>query len=78
MSQNYISLLLGLVPALAALVFVCTQVFRSPFAVVGEDGSLYQNLPIPFAEAYVCGALLLIGAVAAFMVLKKQKRAVMM
>jgi hypothetical protein len=74
--KNYISLILGLVPLAAALIFLCYQVFKRPFAIMGDMGSsLYRIIPIPYVEAYIAGLLLLIGIVFSAAMLKRQKRA---
>jgi hypothetical protein len=75
MSKNYISLLLGLVPMTAAFVFICIRLFAQPFSITSDSNPLYRYLPIPFAEAIVGGALFIVGAISASIMLMKQKRA---
>ena len=73
--KNYISLLLYMIPMSALLAFVCYRTFQHPFAITGDYmRSLYQIIPIPYIEAYICGALLLIGVFVSAVVLKVQKR----
>jgi hypothetical protein len=73
-SGNYIALLLRVAPTLAALIFICVFLFAQPFGIDGNQ-AMYSYLPIPFAEAYVCGALLIGGGAATALMLKRQKRA---
>lgn len=74
-SKNYISLILGLVPVLGALGSFCFFVFYSvPFSITNAF-SLSHIFLIPYAEAYVCGLLLLGGAVAAVVMVHRQIRA---
>lgn len=74
-SKNYISLILGLVPVLGALGSFCFFVFYSvPFSITNAF-SLSHIFLIPYAEAYVCGLLLLGGAVAAVVMVHRQTRA---
>ncbi|MFP3153411.1 hypothetical protein LQZ18_03085 [Lachnospiraceae bacterium ZAX-1] len=72
-SKNYISLLLGLVPVTAAFVFICVLLFAQPFSITSESNNLYRYLPIPFAEAFVGGVLLAVGAISAGIMLNKAK-----
>jgi hypothetical protein len=76
-ASNYITLLLGLIPAMAVFVGVCVVVFSAPFGVTNSEGQLplYEYVPIPFAEAYVCGALLIGGIAAVCIMLRRQRRA---
>jgi hypothetical protein len=76
LSKHYITLLLGIVPLAAALFFGGYWVFRTFLNITSSyTACLYSYIPIPYVEAYICGLLLIIGAVAAGLLLKKQKRA---
>lgn len=77
LSKNYISLLLGLVPVSAVLGALCYIIFIDPFAITSSSYqiALYPLIPIPYIEAYISAALLLIGACLTGVLLKKQKRA---
>jgi hypothetical protein len=76
LSKNYITLLLGIIPLSIVLFSLSFRLFTDPFAVLSDDGfTLYRMIPIPYIEAYICGLLLLIGGMAAGVLLKKQKRA---
>ncbi len=76
LSKNYISLLLGLVPTGTLLAALCYSIFKDPFAITssGYQIALYPVIPIPYVEAYITAALLLIGACLTGVLLKKQKR----
>ncbi|MDR0984685.1 MAG: hypothetical protein LBL93_06780 [Ruminococcus sp.] len=76
LSRQYISLLLGVVPLTAILTFLMIQLFKSPFSIIDADSeALYQIIPIPFIEAYICGLLLVIGFITAMIVIRRQQRA---
>jgi len=75
-SRTYISLLLALIPTLAAVVFLSFQVFVMPFGIVFTGYRvLYNYLPIPYVEAAVTGFLFLAGAVSAGIAVKRELRA---
>ncbi len=73
--KNYITLLIGLIPTLAALVGIGYFVLLFPFAIVSENQTFYHILPLPFGELYICAALLLLTTVATLLLLKQKKRA---
>ncbi|MCL2627916.1 MAG: hypothetical protein FWD44_04365 [Oscillospiraceae bacterium] len=75
MSKNYITLLLPTVPIATAFVFLCVLMFSEPFAIISYNVTLYQMIPIPFVEAYICIAMLLLAAIPAGVVLARQRRA---
>jgi len=75
-SKNYISLLLCMIPALAFLIFLCAAAFIEPFSIMGTFSKpLFGYIPVPYIEGWLCGLLLLGGAVTVAAVLKRQKRA---
>jgi hypothetical protein len=75
--SHYISLLLSVVPLMAFLILAAYLLFSGTFDIIGDKGfrSPYQFIPIPFVEVYICGLLLLIGAIAAGILLRRQRRA---
>ncbi|MDR2609885.1 MAG: hypothetical protein LBC58_00345 [Clostridiales Family XIII bacterium] len=75
LSANYISLLLSVVPLTGILLFAAFWLFFNPFAIGFSSRTVYQIIPIPYVEAYICGLLLLIGIAAAGILLRKQRRA---
>ncbi|MCL2627917.1 MAG: hypothetical protein FWD44_04370 [Oscillospiraceae bacterium] len=76
LSKNYITMLLSIVPIAAIFIYLCTILFTDPFAVYTTDGfTFYDIIPIPFVEAYICIAMLLLAAIPAGLMLARQKRA---
>jgi len=76
LSRNYITLLLATVPTVIVLFALFMNLFRDPFTIYSPDGfTFYRMFPIPFVEAYICIAMLLLAAIPAGVVLLHQRRA---
>lgn len=68
--QNYISLLLAVIPLVGILVVTSSQVFGHPFTIIAGPASIFT---LAYLEVYITILLLVIALVSAAIILKKEK-----
>ena len=70
-SRNLITMMMKLIPVFAATAFLCIFAFNGLFQFYN---ALYKSLRIFGTEAYVCGAVVIIGFTATLIVMQREKR----